>query len=360
MFNSSRLKVARQRLGLTKRQLADFIDVDPRAVSGFEAGEYEPSLENLSAISDKLGYPIAFFTADDIDIPTAEGVSFRAMSKMTAKQRDKAIAAGAIAYILIDWIEEKFDLPNVDIPDLREDSPETAALSLRQHWGLGLRPIKNMIHLLENFGIRVFSLSEDCHAIDAYSIWRGQRPCIFLNTEKSAERSRFDAAHELGHLVLHKHAAPTGLDAEKEADAFAGALLMPEESLLATQRIKNIDELVQLKSHWKISIAAMTYRSHQLGLLSKWQYQTIFKEISQRGWRSQEPFPIKRETSQVWKKVFSFLREENISVEDLAAELMIPVDEIVRLVFGLVTIGMPSQASTITGKGSTAHLRIIK
>lgn len=360
MFNPSRLKVARQRSGLTKLQLADSVGVDPRAISGFEAGEYEPAEDTLSALVRALSYPIEFFTADDIDIPDAEGVSFRAMSKMTAKQRDKAIAAGAIAYLLIDWIEQKFDLPDVNLPDLREDGPEAAALSLRQHWGLGLRPVNNIIHLLENFGVRVFSLTEDCREIDAYSVWRGYRPCIFLNTEKSAERSRFDAAHELGHLVLHKHAAPNGLDAEKEADAFAGAFLMPEDCLKAVQRVRNIDQLIKLKLEWKVSIAAITYRAHELGLISKWQYQTFFKEISQRGWRSQEPFPIKHETSQVWKKVFAFLRDEGIGIESLADELMVPTEEVFRLVFGLVTIGLPNPSATKAVNRSRNHLRVVK
>ena len=118
MFNSSRLTVARQRRGLTKRELGAAIGVDPRSVSGFEAGEYDPTAENIKAISFVLGYPTPFFEADDIDIPQAEGVSFRSMSKMTAKQRDRAIAAGALAYLLIDWVEEKFELPDIDLPDL--------------------------------------------------------------------------------------------------------------------------------------------------------------------------------------------------------------------------------------------------
>ena len=57
---------------------------------------------------------------------------------------------------------------------------------------------------------------------------------MFLNTFKSAERSRFDAAHELAHLILHKHGAPNGQEAEKQADTFAGSFLMPRASVLAS------------------------------------------------------------------------------------------------------------------------------
>jgi hypothetical protein len=89
-------------------------------------------------------------------------------------------------------------------------SPDTAALYLRQNWGLGERPIPNMLKLLEAKGVRVFSLAENTKAVDAFSVWRNGLPYVFLNIAKSAERSRFDASHELGHLVMHKHGG--GLD----------------------------------------------------------------------------------------------------------------------------------------------------
>jgi hypothetical protein len=64
--------------------------------------------------------------------------------------------------------------------------------------------------LLEARGIRVFSLTEPCFELNAFSHWVAVTPFVFLNTMKTAESSRFDAAHELGHLVLHRHGAPQG------------------------------------------------------------------------------------------------------------------------------------------------------
>lgn len=362
MFNASRLIVARQRASLTKRELAEKIDVDPRAVSGFEAGEYEPAEETLTKICRVLKFSREFFCGDDIDIPSADGVSFRSMTKMSSRQRDAALAAGAIAYLLIDWVERKFDLPDVDLPDFRDDVPDIAARSLRHHWGLGERPIKNMIHLLEAKGVRVFSLAEDCLEIDAYSVWRGRRPCVFLNTKKSTERSRFDAAHELGHLVLHKHASPNGIEAEKEAHAFAAAFLMPEASLKATGRITNLEQILSLKAKWLVSVAAMTRRAYEVGLMSKWHYQALFTEVSTRGWRTSEPMGIKPETSQIWQKVFAELRRDGVGIEVLSAQLNVPVHELVKLVFGLVTVGLPSLISGGGNQPSSrrARLRVVE
>jgi len=85
MFNKTRLTVARQRAGLTMKELASRASIEPRSITGYEAGEYFPSEEVANRLAHIVGFPLAFFMADDMDIPRAEGVSFRSMSKMTAK-----------------------------------------------------------------------------------------------------------------------------------------------------------------------------------------------------------------------------------------------------------------------------------
>src|ERR1700678_4270171 len=92
-----------------------------------------------------------------------------------------------------------------------------AARILRTEWQLGEKPVSNMIHLLESKGIRVFSLAENTVKVNAYSLWRRGKPYVFLNTFKSAESSRFDAAHELAHLILHQDGSVTGRKAEDQA-----------------------------------------------------------------------------------------------------------------------------------------------
>jgi Zn-dependent peptidase ImmA (M78 family) len=90
-----------------------------------------------------------------------------------------------------------------------------------------------MIHLLESKGIRVYFIAEDYKNVDAFSVWDENTPLILLNTFKSSERSRFDAAHELGHLVLHKHGVPRSKKAEQDANSFAAEFLMPRTNILA-------------------------------------------------------------------------------------------------------------------------------
>src|SRR5205085_7960830 len=131
-------------------------------------------------------------------------------------------------------------------------------------------PISNMIKLLESKGVRVFSLAENTKNVDAFSCWRNDIPYVFLNTFKSAERSRLDAAHELGHLVLHKHGGPRqGRDAEAEANTFASSFLMPKADVRSRiPFVRTLDDIVSAKKRWGVSTGALAYWLYKLGILS--------------------------------------------------------------------------------------------
>lgn len=361
-FNPSRLTLARKRRGLTMTKLAAAVGVATRSISAYEKGEFGPDSDSVSKLSGVLGFPEAFFFGDDLDQPTPDVASFRALSKMKASQRDTALGAGAIALMLNAWIEARFELPSPDVPDLsREDDPEAAARVLRQQWGLGELPVKNMVHLLESKGVRVFSLSVDAAEVDAFSMWRQSTPFVFLNTKKSAEHSRFDAAHELGHLVLHRHGSPQGREAEREANSFASAFLMPRASVLAyAPRLATIDHLIKLKKVWSVSLAALTYRLHAIGVLSDWHYQSLYIELSSRGYRKTEPEEGPRETSQILQKVFAALRHEHVSKNDIANELCVSVEEIDQLVFRLALTGLSGVGSKGARTARPPLLRIVE
>lgn len=346
MFTPSRLTLARKRRGLTKTRLAKDVGVTVRSITAYEAGDTVPTDETVDNLSRVLRFPPSFFGAGDIEAPPPEGVSFRAMKSMTAAKRDAALGAGALAMELSAWIDGRFSLPEPDLPDLAGNDPEAAASALRSAWDLGERPVRNMVHLLEAHGIRVFSLSEECRELDAFSFWWNGLPYVFLNTQKSAERSRLDAAHELGHLVLHRSDLPRSRDIEREAQQFGGAFLMPRGSVLASvSGLVTVGRLIKLKRNWNVAVTALTYRLHELGLLSDWQYRSLFTELSARGYRKAEPEPIERETSQVLAKVFAALREEGVDKRAIARDLHVTADEINALIFGLAMVPLTGGAS---------------
>ena len=351
----------RKRMGLTKIQMAWLIEVDLRTVSAYEAGTSTPRDEVLDRIVSKTGFPAAFFSGDDLVEPHPDAASFRAMSKMSAGQRDMALSQGAIANHLCSFIEKRFDLPMVDIPDLsHEPTPEAASETLRQHWGIGVLPINNMIHLLESKGVRIFSLAIDAREVDAFSMWRGETPMMFLNTYKTSEHSRYDAAHELGHLALHRHSTPHGRDAEQQADRFASSFLMPRGSVLAqAKRNPTFGDLVEMKKIWKVSVAALNYRLHAAGMTSDWLYRRLCIELAKYG-RDREPNEIQRETSQILPKVFAALHEENISRSDVAEALTIPRSELEQLMFGLTFAAIEGgKKGASPTKPQQANLRLV-
>ena len=267
------------------------------------------------------------------------------MTAMSAKERDAALAAGALCFLVSDWVDRRFDLPAPNLLDLRDEHPEVAARSLRESWGLGEQPIRNMVHLLESKGVRVFSLAENTQTVDAFSLWRSNQPYIFLNTVKTSEHGRLDAAHELGHLVLHKHGGPKGRKAEEQANIFASSFLMPTESVLSEiPRIHTLNQIIETKKIWSVSVMALIHRLNKLRIMSDWQYRMFCIDATEKGYRTAEPFGIAREISVVWQKVLTTLWTERVTKADIAHALHIPPGEIENLLFGLTGTSEPLAA----------------
>jgi len=354
-FNAERLTLARERRGLTQRKLSELVGVSDRMIKAYEAGQKNPAPDTLSAISRALKFPTTFFEAPSLERLELEAASFRALSKASAALRSRTVAAGTIALELHHYLSDRFELPKPDLPDIRTSTPGKAAEALRHQWGLGQQPISNVVHLLEAHGVVVFSLSEDCESIDAFSIWHAGTPFVFLNNRKTAERSIFDAAHELGHLVLHRHGAPHGRAAEIEADTFASSFLLPESAMrAAAPRFVTIASVTAMKKTWKASVAAIGYRLHQLGLVSDWHYKAFNIELSRRG-RSNEPAPLPRETSEVLRKTLLLLAEDGVTLRDIARDLHLPPSELQALVFGLAVVEGSGNPSPTRGS-----LRVVK
>jgi Zn-dependent peptidase ImmA (M78 family)/DNA-binding XRE family transcriptional regulator len=347
-INPSQITFARVRRRLTKAQLAKELGVTSRSIQNYETGTSAPDSETLAKMAKLLNFPQQFFCIEEkMPIIGEHAASFRSLSKMTEAMKNCALGAGAIAFKINEWMEDRFNLPQADLPDLSDLGAEEAAATLRRMWGLGNAPIPNMIHLLESKGVRVFSLAEEAREVDAFCTWYDSKPFVFLNTMKSAERSRFDAAHELGHLVRDvysmRHGEAHGPEMERQADAFAAAFLMPKESVVANKPPAfTIKYLVKLKRYWGVSLAALAYRYNTLGQVTEWTYRNLCIEIAKNGYRTNEPEPMERESSQLLTKVLDFLQSHKLGRGEIARNLCISVDEINALTFKLTRLSVVS------------------
>lgn len=345
-FNPTRLTLARERRGITKQVLADHCEVSRRTVTAWEAGGVENPPVNV--IAEALGFPESFFYRDDPCLIPEERVSFRALSSMLARQVDRVLASASLAIEFSRWMDGHYTTPFVDLPDFSDNQglePAIVAESLHSIWGIHKRPIKDLLFLLERQGVRVFSLPISDREVDAFSFWDEGRPYILLDTGRSAERMRFDLAHELGHLLLHRHLPLRSREVEQQAHDFASSFLIPADPVYAqvTGRLR-FDDIFKLKRYWRVSAVAMVQRLWHLRIISEWHYRTWMIELSKRGYRTSEPDGVHPESSRLFRQLFDFARQDGWSISRITEELQFPDGEIDRMVFGLAIAPAPADS----------------
>lgn len=339
-MEGTRLTLARKLRGFSKKELAGLVKVTPKSIADYENDATNPSSEIEQRLMQALRFPEAFFNLHTTEPMPEEAISFRARTKLKRSQKDIATAEATLATELSDWCNAKFNLPNTDVPAIEGVDPVLAAEMLRKEWKMGEGAIPNLLALLESHGIRIFFAGEIGNEVDAFSYWEPKTECpyVFLTTSKSGERRRMDAAHELGHLVMHRNLdmeTSATKEIEAEANRFASAFLMPKSTMLKyTPRGFSLLDAVALKKRWKVSVAAFIYRSHDIGLLTDWQYHNLFKQLSSAGWRTDEPNAIIPEQSEVNKQVITLLSKTPKKLSTASNETALPLELCYQLLTG--------------------------
>lgn len=366
-FVPSRLEFARKRKGIPRTKLAALIGLNPKTLQRWETGATAPNEDQLVQLAEHLSVLPDFFFSPEIEVIPDDAVSFRAASKMTAAERDGATASGRLGVEFVRWVESMFDLPANNVPTLTGWNPELAAEAVRERWNLGSGLIRQLLPVCELHGIRVMSLAPDYYNVDAFSFYAKGTPFIFVNTTKTAERLRFDLAHELGHLVMHgEYEVCQGREAETQANDFASAFLMPRDSVLSARLFgSNVDQVIRAKSKWDVAAMALAHRLNSLGLVTEWGYRSLCVELSKRGFRRSEPgSQLRHESSQALGKVMTALRADGFTAPRIAAEIGLPSSEFAAYLFGLAVTFQEGEGvnSSPGGKprlqiiGGTAHV----
>jgi Zn-dependent peptidase ImmA (M78 family)/transcriptional regulator with XRE-family HTH domain len=365
-FVPARLKMARAIRQMTATALAVEAGTTPPWISLSERSRETPSPEMVREFARVLNFPVDFFYRPLEQLPPSDAFHFRATSRLAKKDEDTARALSALAMELSDWIEVTYRAPVPAVPELQdligsddEVAPEQAAEALRGAWGLGVAPIKNLLQLLESKGAKIYSAGGPLQAIDAFSFRHGASPVIFLNVHKSAERLRFDLAHELGHLVMHGgslHVAP-GKEKEQAANDFASSFLMPRSDVLGSIRGNlMLEDVLVLKRRWRVSAMALNLRAHRLGVISEWTYGTLAKQLSIAGFRRGEPgSDLRVESSSLLTQVMSDMRARGEGFADIARALNVRAQDVQDLMLGIVTFAI--QGDGLARSRSSADLR---
>lgn len=320
--------------------LADLLGVSTNAVSQYENNLCKPRHEIVLEIGKKLQLKEAFFFRP-VSARSPNPVFWR--SRHAATKASRVVAQRKLNWVKTitdEYLKTYLDLPPLVMPSQKElgipsdpkhlsdESIERVALLCREFWSLGTMPIQDMTAFLENNGL-LLTCGELCsEQLDAFSnvSEHDQSFHVFLGTGGSAVRSRFDAAHELGHLILHSHLSRKFLEdkdktkkhrlIERQAFRFASAFLMPADSFRADVWMTALDPLLSLKERWKVSVGAMIKRCDDLGLIDESHARRLWISYNRR-WKKIEPLDerIPVETPQLIKRCFDLLIESRIKTK---------------------------------------------
>lgn len=349
-FDAARLTQARHLAGMTRRALAEQLGVTATAVGQYELGLIRPRPDLLPRLAVVLGVPLAFFLAGRpharLDGTMAH---FRSLRCTRVYQRDKALAMTEQAWELTHALERCVELPAVDLPDHTTPGadhggrhirgagdagaglgPVAAARALRRAWGLGHDPISHLVRRIEAHGIVVLTppADPDSAAVDAFSTSRLPRPIMVLTPNRADDvyRHRFTAAHELGHLVLHRDHTPGDPQHERDADTFAAEFLTPRD-VIAPSLPRRIDlaRLTELQRLWGVSVHSLIYRSREIGLLSdgaaRRAYQRLHALRQHPGFRPEPVSGYPGEQPVLLARALDLAAEGGLTRDALCAEL---------------------------------------
>lgn len=333
-----RLRMARAAAGLSLRELEERIDkkVSAQALSKYERGEMMPGSDVLAVIARALGVQESYLLGEN-DL-TLESVEFR-RNRITSAKEEASVKASVLSEVERYLEVEEFvgaasvawNLPQgAPFPVREPANAEAAATALRGAWNLGADPIPNLAEFLEEKGIKIvhLKLEESVSGVMCFARRSkgGHVPVIVVNKGDTGERQRFTLAHELGHLIMEVPKGPAG---EKLAHWFAGAFLMPAETLwqeVGKRRTSMpLGELFELKAIFKVSVQAIAYRLKDLQIIEQPLFKRLFHHFDQQGWRKPpypEPEPIAPEEPQRFRRLCFRAVAEGAVSDSKAAELL--------------------------------------
>ena len=306
----ARLEQALVARGLTKGQLASLVGVASSTVTKWCKGDQFPEAQTFDRLASILNVEAEWLTRPTL--PAVSAPLFRSNALALKTARAKLFERANWAQDLAALFAQHVDYPALNLPerdfrapeDITDEDIEAAAEECRHRWQLGRTPIQDLVLAAESAGILVVREETDIATIEGLSSWSTVLglPIVLLSADKAnGFRSRFDLAHEIGHLVLHKHILPSPDRErynlmEKQAHHFAGALLLPAETFADDVRVPvTLGNLRSLKQRWGVSAAAMLMRLHRIGLITDEDKDTLFKRRSARWGAKAEPFDDKWE-----------------------------------------------------------------
>jgi Zn-dependent peptidase ImmA (M78 family)/transcriptional regulator with XRE-family HTH domain len=347
-FIGGRLREAREARGITAISLSEVVGITRSAISLYETGNATPQPDMLAKIADKLNIPVAYFMKP-LEEPCTDTLFYRSMSSTTKLARVSAERRYEwLSRNILPFLRQYVSIPPInvynptimDCLNLTDEQIENIAKETRQYWGLGNGPISNVTLLLENNGFVISQIELGAPTLDAFSAWntKDNTPYIVIGIEKaSAVRWRFNVAHELAHIILHRSLDKKRLSStsdfkaiENQAYRFAGAFLLPAQSFVKDLYAFTLDSLLSLKPKWKVSVGVMVKRIQDLGIISSDDAKRLWINYNRRGWKTSEPLDreLAFEQPRVIRRAFELIVKDDTTMPDRVADdlTLSPID----------------------------------
>jgi Zn-dependent peptidase ImmA (M78 family)/transcriptional regulator with XRE-family HTH domain len=334
-FNYHMLCLARDVRELSQAELAQRAGIAQGTLSKYETGLLLPTDEAVAQLSEALQFPKSFFYQPEqpYGFPPFH---FRKRKKLSAKALTRIISEMNICRMHIKRLLVSYQRPQTGlIPEVdpdeyqgvssRRPTIEDIARHVREAWGVPRGPINNMVELIERNGGIVVPCAFGTDLIDAMSQRIDGMPVLFfVNKTAPADRVRYTLAHELGHMVLHTLSMAEDETMEDQADAFAGAFLVPADEFRPQVRARRFDlaHLANLKGYWKVSMAALAMRADRLNMITPHQKKMFWIEMGKWDYRKNEPNEPVAESPQALARMIHFHQHVlDYSTSDIATLL---------------------------------------
>ncbi|MFA6768979.1 MAG: XRE family transcriptional regulator [Parabacteroides sp.] len=281
---AQRLKSARIMKGFSMDALCDVMGhmVSKQSLSKYENAKMLPDSTVLIALSKALEVSVDYlFRPYQIEMPSIE---FRKKSRLKVtevdsikeKVRDRIERYFEIENMLDINTEFKVDFSNIVVQ--RAEDVKALALRLRSEWNLGEDAIGNIISILEDNEVKVIELTASTEFDGLSGYVNHSFPIIVLNNNFTAERKRFTALHELGHLLLNFDPSLSQNEKESYCNLFANEMLIPGKQFIrqigSSRKDISLLELIPLQKQFGISIDALMYKAKELNVISEQRYRT--------------------------------------------------------------------------------------
>lgn len=299
-FNPIRLTQARLWNDFSLDYLAGLIHITGASINLYEKGKRKPDNEIQLKLANALDFPIDFFYTPSKDTSFC-AISYRkkANTRKIGKQRAELLKQFSFEFIellssYVSFKESSLMPQDIEYDTLQNDDIEKIAQDVRQALHAGNAPIQNLMTFLENRGAFIFLYNNEITPVDGFSCINAEHPYIYINENASWDRMRFTLAHELGHIILHSGIDRDALTLsennmlEEQADLFAAAFLIPQQSFIADFISPSRPFLLKMKETWGVSMAAIIMRAKRLGLITQAQKEYYFTEASRRNERKIE------------------------------------------------------------------------